>query len=100
MASYNVTVPHKLDQAEARRRVESFLDNVRREYADDISDVSGAWQGDDLAFSFKAKGLPIKGSLAVASDAVNVTGPLPMLAAMFRGRIEQTIRKELEKLLA
>jgi hypothetical protein len=38
--------------------------------------------------------------LAVEETAVEVSGPLPLVAALFRGKIEQQIRGELAKLLS
>ena len=99
MASFRVAVPHNLGREQARARVERFLDEVRRDYADQISDVRGQWTGDQLDFSFVAMGLTIRGSLAVHDDLVEVFGPLPLAAMFFRGQIEQTMRQELEKLL-
>ena len=100
MPSYQVAVPHQLGRETARQRVEQFLEGVQRDYAAHISNVQGAWSGDELQFGFAAMGMPISGTLAVGESAVQVSGPLPLAAALFRGRIEQTIREELQKLLA
>jgi hypothetical protein len=99
MPSYSVSVPHDLGQTTAHDRVIKFLDQVRRDHADTISDTQGEWKGYTLEFAFSASGLSINGSLVVEEQVVHVAGPLPFLAGMFRGRIEQTIREELEKLL-
>ena len=100
MAAYNVTVPHGLEPDDARSRVERFLDQVQREYAAHVSDVNGQWHGNALQFGFVTTGLKINGTLVVHEEHVHVSGPLPLMAAMFRGRIEQTIREQLEKLLS
>jgi putative polyhydroxyalkanoate system protein len=99
MASFQVTVPHALGQEAARARVERFLDEMQRDYADQISDVQGTWTGNQLDFAFVATGLQIGGTLAVNENDVQVSGPLPLMAAMFRGRIEKSIREELQRLL-
>src|SRR5262245_35151887 len=99
MASYSVSVLHVLGQSAALARVEKFLDEVRHDYADRVSDVRGEWTGNRLQFGFLASGISVKGDLVVEENAVHVAGPLPLMAALFRGRIEQTIRGELEKLL-
>jgi hypothetical protein len=100
MASFHVSVTHALAQETARVRVEQFLAGVEREYAAHISDVRGQWSDNTLHFGFVASGVRISGTLAVEPRAVDVSGPLPLMAALFRGRIEQTIREQLEKLLA
>jgi hypothetical protein len=99
MASLSISVPHQLPVPEAVQRLHSFLEEVRRDHADRVSNVQGTWQGETLNFGFTAMGMQIKGDLVVASDAVRVTGNLPFAASLFRGTIESTIRGELEKLL-
>ena len=100
MASFNVSVPHELGQEAALVRVTDFLEQVRRDHADRVSDVRGEWKGHVLDFAFTASGIPVSGTLAVENDAVRVSGPLSFMAGMFRGKIEQTIREELQKLLS
>jgi len=100
MPSYSVSVPHELGQSAARARVEQFLDAVQRDYAEQVRDVSGEWQENQLHFRFTATGLNISGVLNVEEQAVAVSGPLPLVAAFFRGKIEQQIRDELKKLLS
>jgi hypothetical protein len=100
MPSYSVSVPHNLGQEPARERVEQFLEGVQRDYAAHVSDVCGEWSDNQLAFRFLASGLKVSGTLVVDETLVAVTGPLPLAAVLFRGRIEQTIRDELRKLLS
>jgi len=99
MASFHVSVPHAIGREAALVRVQKFLDDVRQNYAAHISDVRGEWRENCLDFGFSATGLPVKGTLVVEDGAVHVAGPLPLAALFFRGKIEQTIRQELEKLL-
>ena len=100
MPSYHISVPHSLGLVTARTRLDKFLEDVRRDYAAYLGDVSGAWNDHCLDFRFHAAGLPISGKLAVEETSVQVSGQLPLAAALFRGRIEQTIRDELTKLLS
>jgi hypothetical protein len=100
MPSYSVSVSHDLGQDPARARVETFLESVQRDYAAHVSNVSGEWSDNQLAFRFLASGLNISGTLIVEETLVAVTGPLPLAAAFFRGQIERTIRDELRRLLS
>ncbi|QDU29999.1 Putative polyhydroxyalkanoic acid system protein (PHA_gran_rgn) [Anatilimnocola aggregata] len=99
MPSLKIKVPHALQVAEAVKRLQTFLDEVRRDHADRVSNVQGVWQDDTLAFGFTAMGMKIDGTLVVYQEEVLVSGNLPFAASLFRGQIEQTIRGELEKLL-
>jgi putative polyhydroxyalkanoic acid system protein len=100
MPSFSISVPHTLGQAAARRRVDQFLDDVRRREPSHVTDVTGHWTANRLEFAFVTMGLPIRGTLTVEESSVHVSGPLPLMAALFRGRIEQTIRDDLQKLLS
>lgn len=99
MPAFRVAVPHAVGQQAAQVRVAQFLEQVRREHADKVSDVRGQWEENRLDFAFVASGLQVQGTLVVEEEIVQVFGPLPLAAMFFRGRIEQTIRGELEKLL-
>jgi hypothetical protein len=99
MPQITVQVPHQLPVDEAVVRLQSFLDKVREDNADRISDVRGEWSGNELRFAFTAVALKIQGTLHVVAEEVRVVGNLPFAAFLFRGQIEETMRTELEKLL-
>lgn len=99
MPSFSTQVAHNLGQSQATERLKSFIDNVRGHYQDQISDMSGAWNGHVLDFSLTTFGLTIKGKLTVEDAVARVAGQLPLAAALFRGQIEQSIAAEMEKAL-
>lgn len=76
------------------------MEAVQRDYAEQVQNVSGEWQENSLHFRFATYGMKISGAMDVGETQVDVSGPLPLLAAMFRGKIEQQIRDELSKLLS
>lgn len=99
MPSLSIQVPHALPVAEAVQRLQGFLEEVRRDHGDRVSNVRGDWQDNTLKFGFTAMGMQIAGDLVVHDNSVDVSGNLPFAASLFRGQIEQTIRGELQKLL-
>jgi len=99
VAALDISVPHRLGREAALARLQQFLEDLRQSYAHEISDLRGQWDENRLDFSFAARGLTVQGRLVVEEVFVRVAGPLPLAALFFRGRIEQTIRQELEKLL-
>ena len=99
MPSFQVVVSHQLGRELARQRVENLLEKALAEYSAHLSDATGEWNGHELEFRFAASGLGIKGRLVVEETQVAVSGPLPLAAAFFRGRIERTIHDELRRLL-
>lgn len=99
MPSMSVQVPHQLPLSEAVTRLQQFLEQVRRDHGDRLSNVQGEWLGETLQFGFTAMSMQINGHLVVHKEEVHVKGNLPFAASLFRGTIESTIRTELEKLL-
>ena len=99
MAALNLSVPHCLGQAEAQVRLERFLDNIRQQHAAELNDVRGGWTANVLEIELDIRGIGISGRMIVEETHIHVSGPLPLAALFFRGRIEQTIRDELLKAL-
>jgi hypothetical protein len=100
MPSFNTEVAHQLGKEQATERLKGLMGEVRNKYKDQVSDLQEEWQGDTLNYSFKTYGFTIKGDLKVNEDAIVMNGSLPIAALAFRGKIEQSIRSELEKRLA
>ena len=99
MPSIKMDVPHQLGQEEASNRLKGLLEKVRDRYGNQVSNLNESWDNNTLTFSFKTYGFDINGNVAVESDKVELEGGLPFAAVAFKGKIEQTIREELEKVL-
>ena len=99
MPSFGTEVPHRLGQEETTNRLKVFLERVRQRYKDQVSNLQGEWINNQLAFSFTTYGFAIQGTLWVESDLVKLKGNLPLAAVAFRGKIEQSIRSEIEKVV-
>jgi putative polyhydroxyalkanoate system protein len=100
MPKFSVQVPHSLPQAEARTRLERFAESLQQKFQKQVSDLHQSWEDDTLRFRFKTFGIPLDGGITVSDTDLNVDGNLPFSAMMFRGKIESTIREELERLVA
>jgi putative polyhydroxyalkanoate system protein len=99
MPQFHVAVPHTLSQQEARERLNRFVDILRAKFQDSVSDLEQNWDGDTLRFSFRTFGIGLKGGVTVGEKQLEVTGDLPFTAMMFRGKIESSIREQLERLM-
>lgn len=99
MPQFNVSVPHTLSQEEARERLNHFIDILRQKFQDSVNDLGQNWNGDTLNFQFKTFGIPLKGGITVEPSQLSVKGDIPFTAIMFRGKIESTIREQLERLV-
>jgi predicted NBD/HSP70 family sugar kinase len=100
MPRMTIEVPHRLGTAEAKRRIQGLLGEVKSEFGDRITDLRETWTGDRADFSFRAMGFAIAGVLEVETDRVRLSGTYPLAAVPFRGRIEQVIRSRAEALLS
>jgi len=99
MPQFAVVVPHSLSREDARNRLDQLIERMRSQHGDRLNDMQGGWVSDILNFSFSTMGMAISGAMNVEDDRVSVRGQLPLAASFFRGKIEQTIRSELQNVL-
>lgn len=81
-------------------RLKQFLVDVQERYKNQVSQVDGSWDDNKLNFSLTTFGFKITGDITVEDEAAVVQGQLPFAAVAFRGKIEQDIKRALEKALA
>jgi putative polyhydroxyalkanoate system protein len=95
-----ISVPHKIDKATARKRIEERLHQMLATYGHYLSEVEHRWEGDRLVFSGKAKGMTANGTVDITDNEVIIDGKLPLLAKPFEPRIKSTIEKEAETIFS
>lgn len=100
MPEFCTEVRHDLGAPEATDRLTRFVEQVRSQYQEQVSQVDGQWQDHVLTFSITTYGFTIDGTLAVHDDRAEVRGTLPFAALPFRGKIEQSIASELRRELS
>jgi len=100
MANLNVSVPHKLSQDEALRRIKNLLKEVEMKFSDKISDLHERWDGNTGTFSFEVMGSSVSGALTVKGDKVEISGTIPFVMTFFRRKIEVAIKERAESILA
>jgi hypothetical protein len=89
-----VSIPHRLGQEEALRRLKSGLDSVRTNYGHLFSVQEEKWTGGQLQFRAGALGQVLSGTIDVLDDRVNLEIVLPWLLATLAEAIKPLIRKE------
>jgi hypothetical protein len=99
MPKFNVSVPHPLSQQDATEKLNRFVEVLEDKYKDKVSELSQSWDGNVLVFHFKTYGIPIDGRITVSDNNLAVDGDLPFTAIMFKGKIESSIREQLERVL-
>lgn len=88
MPKIDIRRPHQLSIAEARAVVDKVAARMQEKFG-----MEGQWQGDTLRFSRPG----VNGSIAVASDALQVTAELGMMLSPLKGMVEQEIRRKLDE---
>jgi hypothetical protein len=89
-----VTVPHQLGRAEARRRLENGIGQLRAKFGDKVTSVEDSWTGDRLDVHVQALGQSAQAQLDVADDHVRVEVQLPWMLAMVAEKAKGFIQKE------
>jgi hypothetical protein len=92
-------IPHPLSAADAKEKLQRFVEALQSKFQDNVSELSQGWNGDSLGFGFKTFGIKIVGKIDVEDKRIIVDGDLPLTAMMFKGKIESEMRQQLERLL-
>ncbi len=90
MSSIDVHRSHSLDQAHAREAAESLARDLSEKF-----DVDYKWDGDIMRFQRSGA----NGHLDITPDDLHVHLELGMILRPFKGRIEQEINSQLDKII-
>ncbi len=90
----SITIPHQLGAAEARRRLETGLEQMAGQIpGGDAARFTQSWSGDVLNFSALAMGQAITGAVAVLEDHVRLDVTLPGMLGIVAGKIKGELEK-------
>lgn len=96
---FHFEIPHSLTAADAKSRLERFVESLSAKFQDKVSDLNQSWNGNTLAFGFKTFGIKINGDITAKDNQLDVTGEIPFTAMMFKGKIESEVREQLGRLM-
>jgi hypothetical protein len=95
-----VRVPHGLDPAEVRRRLDEALVKAREQPAEAVGEINAQWEDEDrLRFMLMVMGMKFDGQLEIQVEELLVQLELPGAAALFSGRIREGIQERLGGLI-
>lgn len=101
MKPLEVKVPHNLDRADVRRRLDEAAAHAQEEHAGTISQLQTVWEGNDrLRVFVVVKGMKFNGEIDVRPHELVAKLQLPMLVSLFAGKIRAGIEEQLGKLVA
>lgn len=97
-----ISIPHELGAAEARRRIEGRFARIADQVPGmGMAKIRESWTGDRMHFYAKALGQEMSGHVDVLDREVRMEVQLPVMLAMLadslRGRLGQAGRRLLEK---
>ena len=100
MKSLEVRVPHDLDQAEVRRRLDLAVQRAQTDFGDKVSELDAAWDGDDkLQIFVVVMGMKFDGEVDVLVEELVVRLKVPGMAGLFAGKIRAGIEERIGGLL-
>jgi len=101
MPTLDITVPHRLTQAEATERLNKKRTEIKEQSTYTVSDLKETWTTPNtLDFAFKILGFSLTGTVESQESAVRILVALPIAAAIMKGTIESQVRRELEQVLS
>ena len=95
----NVTIPHRLGEDAALRRLKAGFAHIRDRLGALIAIEEENWQADTVQFQMRGLGQTAAGRIVVLDDCVRVDITLPWLLARLADRLLPALRSETAKLL-
>jgi len=89
-----VSIPHSLGKAEAMRRLQTGVGQMKQQFSGQIASFDEQWQADRMSFKVGAMGQTVSGHLDVGEDAVRVEVQLPWILAMVAEKAKGFIQKQ------
>ena len=93
-----VDIPHRLGQAEARRRIERGVGRIA-DHVPGGAEAESSWEGDRLNLRVSAMGQAVSARIEVLEAVVRVELMLPAALSFFAKPIEAMLKKKGAELL-
>jgi hypothetical protein len=100
MPRVTIDLEHAIGVDEAVHRLKSHYDAMKTQHQSQMKILDEQWEDAALKLRFQTFGMTIQSNVSIEPSRVTVQVELPLMAAMFKGKIEQEIRRELGRLLA
>jgi putative polyhydroxyalkanoate system protein len=99
MQNLTATIPHQLTRAEAKRRIQDGIAELRRQHGGLLHDLRETWKGDRMDFAVAALGMTVTGHLEIDDRAVHVEVALPWLLSKLAESVKRQIQQQGRDLL-
>ena len=92
-----IRIEHNLPKDEIIRRMQKVFEELKDQYASDVTIQEEKWQGDRATIAAVAKGIKVKSMLLVGEEAVEFDLQLPLMLRMFESQIRTEFENEFRK---
>jgi len=99
MPNLTASIPHQLPRAEAKRRIQDRLNDMRRQQAALLGGLRETWHGDTMDFDGAAMGQRVSGRIDVRDREVCIEVALPALLAAVAAALTPMIEQQGRRLL-
>jgi hypothetical protein len=89
-----VSIPHALGKAEATRRLQAGVSQLKTQFSAQIASFDEEWANDRMSFRVGLMGQKVSGQLEVLEDTVRVEVQLPWILAMVAEKAKSFIQKQ------
>ena len=94
-----VAIPHQLGAVEAKRRLETGIDQAKEQYAGKMAVVDNRWTGDHLDFTVTAMTQTVSGTIDVSDEQVVLAVQLPWYLSLLAEKVQPLLRQKGQLLL-
>jgi hypothetical protein len=94
-----VVIPHSLGKAEALRRLQGGLGQVKSQFSSKIASFDEQWTADRMDFRVGVLGQTIDGRLEVLEDSVRIEVQLPWILSVIADKARGFIARQGQLLL-
>lgn len=95
----SVSLPHQLGVAEAKRRLNERIAELRTTYIDKIAHSDLTWDGDRANLRVVALGQTTTGTIDVAPETIRIEIALPWLLSALSGKVEALMKSNVRETL-
>ncbi len=95
-----IKIEHKSDENKSIVCAEKIFKQLTEEYKDEFSDLKQETRGNMIDFSFKIRGMHVKGTISVEKDNIVIQSKLPFALKLFQKTIEDKIKENADKMLS
>jgi hypothetical protein len=94
-----ITVPHRLDPEEAKKRIAERLELLRRDYISKLGYSEANWNGDTADLRVVVLGQTVTGKIYVMRDDLRIEVQLPWILGALAGKIQAVLTSNAEESL-